>query len=95
MNFEYETELEVIKIHPHIYNFIVEHWGTVVLKEYFENMLQDTRNGSRRGFTLAVSSAILSLSLANINVLEKNGITFDTTQDEGFSNTKWDLPPNF
>lgn len=95
MSFENLTSLVELHAYPQIVKYVEDNWGTVRLKNYFEELMQDTRGGTRKGFPAQVSAAILSLSLANLFVLECEGITFDDPDDTGFANTKWELPKNF
>jgi hypothetical protein len=87
-----ETKLSA---YPHILKYIQDNWCTVRLKEYLEDLLTDTRDDSRAGFPTEVSSALLSISLSNIFCLENKGLTFDAPDENGFGDTKWDLPKNF
>lgn len=87
-------EIDQLRPYPHIFKFVVENWGTVSLKEYFDKLILDNRDGNRKGFPTKVSIALLTLSLANIEKLENNGLTFESL-DTGFSITPWKLPKNF
>jgi argonaute-like protein implicated in RNA metabolism and viral defense len=95
MSFENLTSMVELDDFPKIQQYVDENWGTVRLKNYLEGLMYDTRGGQRKGFPENVSSAILSLSLANLFVLECEGLTFEEPDDTGFSNTKWKLPKNF
>lgn len=87
--------LDLLKDYPKIQNHISENWGTLRLKVYLENLLTDTRGGTRQGFSPEAYGAIVSLSLANAFELEKGGLTLEEPPEKDFALSKWDLPKNF
>ncbi len=91
-----EFDLDGILAHyPHIRDFIVLEWGTMRLKNYFDSLLNDTRDGARKGFPKEVSQLLITLSLKNIAHLESCGIIFNDFADTEFGVSKWELPKNF
>lgn len=84
-----------IEQYPRIQNIISVDWGTLRLKKFLENLINDTRNGSREGFPVEVLFAIVGLSLANDNYLKDFGLVLDENPVSEFAQVKWDLPKDF
>lgn len=82
-------------VFPHIKKFVDSNWGTVELKNYFDTLLSDTRNGNRKGFPMEILSEILKLSQENIEYLKSIGIDFEECTASDFAPTDWKLPKNF
>ncbi|MEN9474018.1 MAG: hypothetical protein RIS48_738 [Pseudomonadota bacterium] len=57
-----QTDLDTINAsYPHIGKMLSEKWGTKDLVSYIEQLLQDTRDGSRRGFPFQVMAALVNI----------------------------------
>lgn len=80
---------------PHIAKFVIHRWHTVELKEYFDRLMGDTRNETRKGFPFEVTMEIINLALENQSYLESIGISFDEDPATEFTVTGWELPKNF
>lgn len=85
--------MAVIAVYPHIAKQVVEHWGTVKLKEYFDMLLRDTRNGTRKGFAEGVAESLFGLAAMNTEYLEFIGI-IDTEPAE-LDVRSWTIPKNW
>jgi hypothetical protein len=85
-----------LQAYPHILKYAQDNWCTMRLKTYLDELLTDTRDGARAGFPAEVSAALLALSMANFTCLDESfGIDFGNPADNGFGDTKWNLPKNF
>lgn len=87
--------LEVLKDHPKIQLKIELLWGSIELKNYLSSLLEDTRENSRKGFSLHVYDALLSLSNMNTKLLEDLGFIEICSDTVDFRPTHWNLPKNF
>ncbi len=57
-----QSDLDTITAsYPHIGKMLSEKWGTKDLVSYIEQLLQDTRDGSRRGFPFQVMAALVNI----------------------------------
>lgn len=78
---------------------MIEHeWGTMRLDQYLLNLMSDTRDGQRHGFTPKVAETLMMLQLLNLEYLESKGIVTDEPDlDSRFSCSvqSWSLPKNF
>lgn len=84
-------ELERVSGYPRIYSRIKDTWGTVGLKNFITDLLADTRDGTRQGFSKDVTAALVSLSVSNTAYLESLGLDFDLDPLD----VSWKLPKNF
>lgn len=78
---------------------IILGWGTIQLKNFLNDLLNDTRDHTRQGFPSDVASALLKLSLENIKFLEHKGLELSSLEKTEFDNqpstTGWIIPRNF
>jgi hypothetical protein len=51
----------VMEFHPRIGNALTLFWGEKEFIPYIENLLNDTRDGTRQGFNKPVSEALIKL----------------------------------
>jgi len=87
--------LDKLEMFPKIKQNVELYWGTLHLKQYLDGLLNDTREGTRRGFPAEVSTALLYLSLDNTALLEERGMSFDMEPVSRFAPPPWELPKNF
>ena len=80
---------------PRIQEGIRLRWHTLSCKEYIDNLLADTRDGTRQGFPIEVVDILLELNKLNTDYLEDNGLYFPDFEESQFTNTGWRLPKNF
>jgi hypothetical protein len=63
MNFskykDHEHTLVLKYLHPHIIDKIEKFWGFPVCREYLNDLLMDSRDGARQGFSKEAFKAIL------------------------------------
>lgn len=55
-----------------VFSRIVELWDTKEIDDYFNDLLMDTRGGTRQGFPPEVASEIFALSVAHEKICEQN-----------------------
>ena len=73
-----QSDLDTINAsYPHISKMLSEKWGTKDLVPYIEHLLQDTRDGSRRGFPFQVMAALVNIQSQH---LHETPATPDQTQ---------------
>ena len=65
----YPTNLE--EKYLRVFNRIIELWDSKEIDEYFNELLMDTRNGTRQGFPHDVASEIFALSVAHAKLREQ------------------------
>jgi hypothetical protein len=80
------NEVKRLSAFPHITKVIFEKWGTVYLDKYLNNLLTDTRGGTRKGFPFEASNAIFSLITANKLFLSRLGIDPSKATDDPWHN---------
>jgi hypothetical protein len=73
---------------------VINHWGTVLLQDYFSDLMTDTRDGDRTGFPAAITEVIFKLTLINTQYLESIGLS-EPLSDVELIKSKWLLPTNF
>lgn len=86
--------LDVLSVYPRIKDRIKMCWGTVELKNYLDNLLQDNRDNTRQGFPRSVCFAIVSLANENTKLLEDKGV-IEKIEYTDFVQSTWKLPKNF
>ncbi len=57
---------------PRVFNRIVELWDTKGIDDYFNDLLMDTRGGTRQGFPPEIASEIFALSIAHEKIRSQN-----------------------
>ncbi len=67
---------------PRILNRIVDLWDSREIEDYFNDLLMDTRGGTRQGFPPDVASEIFALSIAHENIRKQRRKTPDNPWDE-------------
>ncbi len=80
---------------PRIQNIIAIDWGSLRLKKFLWELINDTRNEPREGFPIEVLSALVALSIANDDFLENFGLAIDESPISEFALINWEIPKNF
>lgn len=55
-------------------------WGSDMFNEYLDNILNDTRDGQRQGFSKPILEALFGLQLAHQRVFPQFNKPFDPTE---------------
>ena len=73
---------------PHVLNRIVELWNKKEIDDYFNDLLMDTRGGTRQGFPPEVASEIFALSIAHAKIREQKLLAADNPWDDADLSTR-------
>jgi hypothetical protein len=90
-----ESQLLKLAGFKRVQDFIVREWGTLDLKIFLDTLMADTRDNTRDGFPLEVSSALVSLSLSHLDYLKYLGVSFEDDCASAFAVPVWKIPKNF
>lgn len=64
-----QSDLDTINAsYPHIGKVLSEKWETKDIVPYIEQLLQDTRDGSRRGFPFQVMAALVNIQSQHLSL---------------------------
>ena len=64
-----QSDLDTINAdYPHIGQVLGEKWGSQDIVSYIEQLLQDTRDGSRRGFPFQVMAALVNIQNQHLSL---------------------------
>lgn len=64
-----QSDLDTITAsYPHIGKMLSEKWGSKDIVSYIEQLLQDTRDGSRRGFPFQVMTALVNIQSQHLQL---------------------------
>lgn len=97
-NFDKRPPLKFISVvagFPHVFNTILDHWNSIVLKDYLDKLILASKTKNQQGFPPEVIQALISLSLLNIQLLEASGKLVEEDPASAFRPSKWTLPKNF
>ncbi len=73
---------------PRVLNRIVELWDKKEIDDYFNDLLMDTRGGTRQGFPPEVASEIFALSIAHAKIREQKLLAAGNPWDDADLSTR-------
>jgi len=89
-----DKTIETLNEFPRIRDVVLSKWGTIYLRGYLYDLMNDTRGGTRKGFPFHILVAISKLSDDNEEILNSLGLGIEETLEFSFS-PKTKLPKNF